>query len=110
MTETTTKLRIMKGIGNKANWLFLADENYNIIRGFRTGGITAVRAHLERKYQTVTFGGFEGLGDARSRVVYVTPFAQVPDRAQVEKSADERALIRGRANAEMARTQLRNWK
>ena len=108
MTETTTKLRIMKGIGNKDGWLFLADENYNIIRGFRTGGITAVRTHLEKKYQTVTFGGFEGLGDARSRVVYVTPFPQVKQRAQV--SDDERALIRGRANAEMARTQLRNWK
>ena len=92
---TEIKLRIMKGIGNKAGWFFLQDENYNVIRGFRTGGMAAIRTHLERKYQTVTFGGYEDLGDARNRIVYVTPLPQVKTRADRQPTEMERVIAAG---------------
>ena len=86
------KLIITTGRGNKTNWLFLREQDWSVIRGFRSGDIAKVRAYLEREYKTVVFGGIYGVGEGRYREVVAEPYRQVTDPRIREKSADEKEI------------------
>jgi hypothetical protein len=64
---------VMQGRGKRATWLFLADERFNVIRGFSKGGMASVRRYLERQNPgaQIVCGAVEGRGTARRRAVHV---------------------------------------
>ncbi len=89
---------IMKGSGNKANWLFLTDEQFNVIKGFR-GGMKAVLKHLNRQYQGVALGAIVGQGHARRReVVCIREMQCIPPKPR-QATEMERVIANGQTGS-----------
>ena len=104
MTTETKNFKVIKGIGNKSDWMFLLDENNDVIHGFKSGTMEKVREYLDKKYALVVFGGFGKWGTERCRFVMVVTYERVVKRERVYTESD-----RMLANAQSARTQLKAW-
>jgi hypothetical protein len=98
--------KLINGIGNKNGWMFLLDENNDVVKGFRNGTLANVKKYLASKYADVILGGFGKWGTERCRFISVITYELVKSRANREYTEADRML----AAAQSASTQLKAWR